>query len=85
MYRKYFVYLCLDDGKNTYRVAIPAENEDKARDYCAGNGEVIAIKDVTEDYPIDVSKVRNALDNAGFGESEIDWICRTLQEFKIVE
>lgn len=81
MYRKYFVYL--DDGKNVYKLAIAAVCEDAAKAQCAGNGEVIAIKDVTDDYPIDVHAVKQALMDYGFGDPEIHWICRTLTEFDI--
>ena len=83
MYRKYMVYL--DDGQGVYKVAIAAVCEETAAGFCKGNGEVIAIKDVTEDYPIDADKVSMALDNAGFGKFEIDYICRALREFGIAE
>lgn len=83
MYRKYFVYL--DDGEHVYKVAVAAVSEDAARLSCSGNGEVIAIKDVTEEYPISTSKVRDALINAGFGKPEMDWICRALAELDIVK
>lgn len=83
MYRKYMVYL--DDGQGVYKVAIAAVCEETAARFCKGNGEVIAIKDVTEDYPIDADKVSTALDNAGFGNFEIDYICRALREFGIAE
>lgn len=81
--RKYMVYL--DDGEHCYKVAIPAANEKKAREYVAGNGEVIAVKDITADYPIAGEKVRNALYNAGFGEIEMDLILRTLRQTEIAE
>ena len=74
--KKYLVYL--DDGKSCYREAIPAASEEHARNLVAGNGEVIAVKEVTEDYPIDISKVRDALQRASFGQDEIDFIARTL-------
>ena len=50
-----------------------------------GNGEVIAVRDVTEDYPISADKVRDALRKACFGEFEQDFIVRALTEFEIVE
>ena len=83
MYQKYLVYL--DDGKNVYKIAIAAVCEDSARIKCSGNGEIIAIKDVTKDNPIYIDKVAKALKDAEFGENEIDWICRTLTEFGIAE
>ena len=48
--KKYMVYL--DDGRDCYKVAVPAANEKAARKYVEGNGEVIAVKDISEDYPI---------------------------------
>lgn len=83
MYRKYFVYL--DDGRNVFKVAIAAVSEEAAKAWCAGNGEVIAVRDVTEDYPISADKVRDALRKACFGKFEQDFIVRALTEFEIVE
>lgn len=83
MYRKYFVYL--DDGRDVYRIAIAAACEEAARAWVKGNGEVIAVRDVTEDYPISAYKVRVALQNADFGEAEQDFIVRALVEFEIAE
>lgn len=81
--KKYMVYL--DDGKDTYKVAIPAKDEKAAREYVQGNGEVIAVKDVTDSYPISADKVAQALKNANFGQIEIDYITRTLSEINICE
>lgn len=83
MYRKYFVYL--DDGRDVFKIAIAAVSEEAAKAWCAGNGEVIAVCDVTEDYPISADKVRDALRKACFGEFEQDFIVRALTEFEIVE
>lgn len=46
--KKYMVYM--DDGRDCFKAAIPATNEKAARKYVEGNGEVIAIKDVTKDF-----------------------------------
>jgi len=81
--KKYMVYL--DDGKNAYKVAIPAKDEKVAREYVQGNGEVIAVKDVTQNYPISADKVADALKNASFGQIEIDLITRALQQIDICE
>lgn len=83
MYRKYFVYL--DDGRDVFKVAIAAVSEEAAKAWCSGNGEVIAVRDVTEDYPISADKVRDALRKACFGKVEQDFIVRALTEFEIVE
>lgn len=81
--KKYFAYV--DDGQEVYKLCIPAESEKIAREWCDGSGEVIAIKDVTEEYHIDTGKVRKALLEAGFGNYEVDWISRTLQDFQITD
>lgn len=74
--KKYFVYL--DDGKSTFRVAVPAKNERDARRYVDGNGEVVAVKDITKDYPISAQKVADALASAGFGMTERDLVVRAI-------
>lgn len=53
--KKYMVYM--DDGRDCFKAAIPAANEKAARKYVEGNGEVVAIKDVTKDFPISLDKV----------------------------
>lgn len=81
--RKYMVYM--DDGRNCFKVAIPATNEKAVRKYVEGNGEVITIKDVTKDFPISLDKVTQALANAQFGQIEIDLIARCLSFNNIAE
>lgn len=81
--RKYMVYM--DDGRDCFKVAIPAANEKEARKFVEGNGEVIAIKDVTKDFPISLDKVTQALTNAQFGQIEIDLIARCLSFNNIAE
>lgn len=74
--KKYMVYI--DDDGDCFKVAIPAENETAARKYVEGNGEVIAVKDVTKDYPISSYKISEALRNSHFKPVEIDFIVRCL-------
>lgn len=81
--KKYLVYL--DDGMDAYRIAVPAKNEKEAKNYVSGNGEIIAVKDVTEDYPISLAYVQEALKNACFGQTEIDFIIRTLEQTDIAQ
>ena len=75
----------MDDGKSCFKIAVPAKNEKTAREYVKGNGEIIAVKDVTEEFPISAEKVANALLSAHFGEIEIDLITRCLQMNNITE
>lgn len=79
--RKYMVYV--DDGREAMRLAIPAESQKAARKYVNGNGEVIAVKDVTDDYPISSTKVSDALAAAGFNRIEIDFIIRALDQCEL--
>lgn len=81
--KKYMVYL--DDSKDCFKVAVLATNEKAARKYVEGNGEVIAVKDITKDYPISLDKVVQALRNAQFGQIEIDLISRCLSFNDIAE
>lgn len=81
--RKYMVYV--DDGEYLMKLAIPAKSVKAAKEYASGNGEIIKVSDVTEDYPIDSYKVAQALKNGNFGQTEIDFILRTLYTCNIAE
>ena len=72
--RKYVVYM--DDGRNVFKVSVPAISEEDAIDFVSGNGEVVAIRDVTDDCEIYTYDVHRALENAGFPEDKCNWICR---------
>lgn len=80
--RKYMVYM--DDGK-CFKLAVPAKNEKEARACVAGNGEIIAVKDVTAEYPISVSKIADALAMAHFGQTEISFVTRCLAFSKVAD
>ncbi len=82
-FKKYFVYL--DDGTDCFRCSIPAKSKEDATDYVAGNGEVVAVKDVTKDIFISADKVGDALKKSGFGDVEIQFIIRTLTRTEIAE
>ena len=75
----------LDDGNSCYKVAIPADSENEAMQYVNGNGEVIAVKDITEEFPIFLDCVVQALENARFSKIEIDLISRCLESNNIAE
>lgn len=81
--RKFIVYI--DDSEACFKLAISAETAKKAAEQVRGNGEIIAIKDVTDDYPIDLSKVKAALEKSEFGRLEIDWITNTLNNVGLAE
>lgn len=81
--KKYMVYM--DDERDCFKVAVPAKTEKEARKYVEGNGEVIAVKDITKDFPISLEKVADALKKAQFGQIEIDLITRCLSFNDIAE
>lgn len=68
-----------EDYKGVYREYIPAKNKAEIAKIWGGNGEIISLVDITDKYPININKVRQALTNNGFGDIEIDVITRTLQ------
>lgn len=83
--RKYMVYV--EDGDYVYKVAVPAEDEQSARDYVDGNGEVIMIKDLTEENKLRIfsTNVAEALKNYGFSTTQTDLIIRTLEITGVTE
>lgn len=81
--KKYFVYL--ESGDDVIKVAVPANNEKEARAFCEGNGEVIAIRDITDRYPISKDYIAKALINAGFGQTETDLVTRALYTIGIAD
>lgn len=83
--RKYMVYM--EDADYLYKVAVPAEDEQAARDYVDGNGEVIMIKDLTEENKLRIfsKNVAEALKNYGFSTTQVDLIVRTLEITRITE
>lgn len=79
--KKYMVYL--DDGDYCFKIPVPAVDEEQARRYVKGNGEVIAVRDITDDFPISSCKVLSALKESGFGSTEICLIMYTLDATEI--
>ena len=78
---KYMVYM--DDGKDCYKMAVPADSIKDARKYVEGNGEVIKVREV--EYAIQADKVSESLAAASFSQTEIDFIVRTLTRAGIAE
>lgn len=70
-----------EDTYNVYRAYIPADNKEAAEAYVQGNGDIISIKDVTEDFPIDLDHLSRTLSNAGYGKPEMDTIIRIMQTY----
>lgn len=87
MYFNFMVYIdggTDHDGNDILmKIAVPAKDEQDARDYVAGNGEIVAVWDVSDEYRINASRVYDALEKANFTQHEIDFIVRTLQRTEI--
>ena len=85
--KKYMVYIDAgDENGDVFKCAVPAENEVDAKRFANGNGEIVAVKEVTDDYHIEEYKVAEALlQHGGFTRIEVDFICRALSKIGIVE
>ena len=87
MYFNFMVYIDGGTDQNgndiLMKIAVPAKDEQDARDYVAGNGDIVAVRDVSDEYRISSSRVYDALEKAGFSQTEIDFIVRTLTRMEI--
>lgn len=81
--KKFMVYI--DDGDSCYKFAVPAVDEKDARNFVAGNGEIIAVKEVGEDYTINQVDIISTLERAGFDQHTVDFINRALYRVGIIE
>ncbi|MBQ9269680.1 MAG: hypothetical protein IJ206_09215 [Oscillospiraceae bacterium] len=72
----------LDDGRNAFRVLVPATDAKDAAKWCEGNGDVIAVKQNTREncdlVDIDLEHLAETLQKNAWGQDEIDVITRTL-------
>lgn len=73
MMKVYAVYL--DDGENVYKEWIPAVSEKEARDYCKGNGEIVAVKETTG-FSFNTEKLGTILSEAGYDDKAVDLLTR---------
>ena len=71
----YDVYM--DDGRDVLKVKVPAISKTEAIKYCAGNGEVVAVKD-SDLQDINIECLANTLSRNAWGQAEIDVITRCL-------
>ena len=65
MFKTYF-----DDGDTCFKVIRPAESKSQFYSRFGGNGEIIKIDDVTEEFPLDPEKLLDDLRRIGYGEPE---------------
>ena len=78
--KKMNVYdLYMDDGRNTFKVTVPAFSKKDAKEYVQGNGEVVAIKP-SELQNIDLGYLADTLRQNAWGQQEIDVITRALAQ-----
>ncbi len=73
--------MIIDDG-HVFKCVRPAESVKQLKYIYGGNGEMVRIKDVTEEYPLDLDYLRKVLRgqaNGHFGEVETDIICSLVQ------
>lgn len=73
----YDVYL--DDGRDAFRVTVPAESKQAAAKYAEGNGRIIAILE-NPLQGINLERLANTLRAGGWGQLEIDVITRALAQ-----
>ena len=82
MFKKFMVYI--ENGEDVLKVAVPAKNEKDVRAYCEGNGDIIAIKEVTKEYTINQIDIVSTLLDAGFDKYTVDFINRALYRTGII-
>ena len=73
MFYNFMVYIdggTDQDGNDILmKIAVPAKDEQDARDYVAGNGDIIAVQDVSDQYRINDKKYMEVCKNENFRNS----------------
>lgn len=78
--KKFKVYeVYMDDGRDVFKVIIPAESKQAATKAVAGNGEVVKIKESTLVPNIDCNKLAETLRQNAWGDAEIQVITRVIE------
>lgn len=75
--RIFTVYL--EDGDNVYKVLVPAENEEAAKEQANGNGDIVTIKDSTSENRFDTPELWGILEKAGYDKKKIQLLDRLLE------
>lgn len=68
----------MDDGRDCFKVTVPAQTKQGAIDYVNGNGEIIAIRESESLKDIDVDCLAETLRLNSWGQMEIDVITRLI-------
>ena len=69
----------LESKDDLFKTLIPAECEEEAMERCIGNGEVIAVKDVTSNHRFDTVELWKTLEQAGYDKEKIQLLDRLLE------
>lgn len=75
-FKVYDVYM--DDGRDVFKVVIPAESKQAATKAVAGNGEVVKIRENTLVPNIDCNALADTLRRNAWGDAEIQVITRVI-------
>jgi len=85
VYNRYFVYVDDGDDDSAMKIAVPQVSVEAAMDYCEGAGDIVAVKDVSDEFHFDELRVAEALENGGFSEIEIRFLTRALQDIGMLD
>lgn len=76
----------IDDGKDCYKEIIPANTLKDVKNYVKGNGEVISVKDITnERTPFNLEILSQNLLKSGYSHYDVDIITRCLSNCNLGE
>lgn len=76
------IFKCIiDDGRNVFKEYLPAKTKKELLSVWGGNGDFEKIEDVTKDFPIDIDKLRDTLQKAGYGVPEERLICYLVEQY----
>ena len=77
--KKFKVYeIYMDDGRDCFKVIVPAQTKQGAIDYVNGNGEIVHIRESEIIKGIDVDRLADTLLKDGWGRAEVDVITRLI-------
>lgn len=72
--------MIIKDGCDAFLCVRPSKDEESLRQQFGGNGEFVRVRDVTQEFDIDLFHVESALKRSGdFNKSQIELIIALLQ------
>lgn len=76
------VYECIiDDGKEVYKEVLTAKNKKQLLDIWGGNGSFEKITEVTNQYPLSLDSIMQAVIDKGFGIAEQRLLIEILRNY----